>query len=307
MKTQVSKLHHYNPLWRVPVTWRTTYSWDRVKLTPVMQRILRHAAQTGILDEASRTTTRALEARGLCNEGRLTREGRVVAISLCDLQKQCELLVLPLNVWCLTKARKPELAVMTAMSQSQSSCRVAYCEGGAIMLLLYCLCFERLYQLGKKHWGNAQVAQSFMYTSIMCYSYLLDEHPDLPELMVADIANTEEQAMIRAFDILKNWQGSRDGWAFQDWVGVDREFVQELFRALGNARCAAIARRFLEDPYAYSKGWPDLVWVDDSRIGLIEVKTIDRFRPSQIITIPEMREVADLQVEVTRVRWRDAG
>ena len=175
------------------------------------------------------------------------------------------------------------------------------------MLLLYCLCFERLYRLSKKHWGSAQFAQSYMYTGIMCYSYLLDEHPDLPEQMLADIANTRERAVVRAFDTLKSWQGSRDGWAFRDWVGVDRELVQELFRALGNARCAVIARRFLEDPYAYSKGWPDLVWVDGSRVGLIEVKTIDRFHPSQIITIPEMREVADLPVEVAQVRWREAA
>jgi hypothetical protein len=183
LNTQVSNLHHYNPLWRVPVTWRTTYSWDRVKLSPAMQRILRRAAQTGILDNASRNTRRALESRGLCNENRLTQEGGVTAISLCQLRKQCELLQLPHKIWCLPETRRPELAVMTAMSQT--GWRVAYCEGGAITLLLYCLCFERLYRLSRKHWGNAQVAQSYMYTSIMCCSYLLDEHPDLPEQMLA--------------------------------------------------------------------------------------------------------------------------
>jgi hypothetical protein len=139
----------------------------------------------------------------------------------------------------------------------------------------------------------------------MCYSYLLEEHPDLPEQMLADIANTGELAVIRAFDTLKNWQGSCDSWAFRDWIGVDRELVQELFRALGNARCTAIARRFLEDPYAYSKGWPDLVWVDGSRVGLIEVKTTDRLHPSQIITIPDMREVANLPVEVAQVHCHE--
>lgn len=305
MKTQVSNLHHYNPLWRVPVTWRTTYSWDRVKLTPVMQRSLRRAALTGILSEASRTTMRALEARGLCNEGRLTQEGKVVAISLFDLRKQCNLLALPHKIWHLPKAQRPELAVMAAISQT--GCKVAYCEGGAITLLVYCLCFERLCRLGMKHWGNARTAQSFMYTSIMCYADLLGEHPDLPEQMLDDIANTGEPEVICAFDTLKSWQGSREGWAFRDWVGVDRELIQVLFRALGNARCAAIARCFLEDPYAYSKGWPDLVWVDDSRVGLIEVKTTDRLHPSQIITICEMRDLVDLQVEVAQVRSQQAA
>lgn len=304
MKTQVSSLHHHNPLWRVPVTWRTTYSWDRVKLTSAMQHSLRSAARTGILSEASRTTIRALEARGLCNEGRLTQEGRVVAISLHDLREQCELLELPHKVWRFPKARRPELAIMEAISQT--GCSVAYCEGGAITLLLYCLCFERLYRLCMKHWGNAQTARSFMYTSIMCYADLLEEHPDLPERMVDDIATTGERAVTYAFDTLKSWQGSGEGWAFRDWVGVDRELVHVLFRALGNAGCVAIAQRFLEDPYAYSKGWPDLVWVDGPRVGLIEVKTTDRLHPSQIITIPEMREAADLPVEVAQVQSQKA-
>lgn len=304
MKTQVSNFHHYNPLWRVPVTWRTTYSWDRVKLSPAMQRDLRSAAQTGILNKVNSNTTRALEARGLCNKEQLTQEGRVIAISLCGLRKQCELLQLPHKVWRLPNARRPELAVISAMSQT--SRRVAYCEGGAITLLLYCLCFDRLYRLAREHWGSAQLAQSYMYTSIMCYSYLLEEHPSLPEQILADIATTGKSAVIRAFNTLKSWQGSPDGWAFREWVGVDLELVIELFRALGNARCAAIAQRFLEDPYAYSKGWPDLIWVDGARVGLIEVKTTDRLHPSQIITIPEMREAADLLIEVAQVRCREA-
>jgi hypothetical protein len=190
-------------------------------------------------------------------------------------------------------------------AMARKGCKAAYCEGGAITLLLYCLCFERLYRLGKKHWGNAHSAESYMYTSIICYGELLRKHPDLPEEMLTDVAETQEPAVIRAFDTLKSWQGRRDGWAFRDWVGVDRKLIQGLFRVLGNARCAAIARRFLEDPYAYSKGWPDLVWVKGSRAGLIEVKTTDSLHPSQIITFSEMREVAALPIEVAQVRWRE--
>ncbi len=158
-----------------------------------------------------------------------------------------------------------------------------------------------------KQWGGAESARSYMYTGLMSYSFLLDEHPDLPDRMLRDIANTDERVMLQAFDTLKSWQGLRDGWAFHDWVGVDRELLQQLFRALGNGRCAAIARRFLQDPYAYSKGWPDLVWVRGSRAGLIEVKTSDQLHISQIITIPEMRDVSKLPVEVVQVLWHKAA
>ena len=303
MTNDVSKLHHYNPLWRVPVTWRTTFSWDYLTgaLSPPMSRALRSAARTGILDGVSRTTLRALEVRGLCDGDSLSREGLIVSISQCSLSTQCELLQLPRKEWHLPKARSPEIAVM--MTRSQNGAKVAYCEGGAVLLVLYCLCFERLYRLSRKHWGSAEEARSFMYTSILCYGELLEQHPELPDQMVADIANTREQELLRSFDILKSWQGSGDGWAGRDWVAVDRELVLQLFRALGNDRCAAIARRFLQDPFAFTKGWPDLVWVEGETAGLIEVKTKDRLHISQIITIPEIREASNLPVEVAQVSW----
>lgn len=108
--------------------------------------------------------------------------------------------------------------------------------------------------------------------------------------------------MLKAFGILKGWQGKADDWALRDWVGVDRDFVTALYHALGPDRCAAIASRFLTDPYAYSKGWPDLIWVEDGRVGLIEVKTTDRLHRSQIVTIPEMTAVAGTPVGVVCVR-----
>ena len=141
---------------------------------------------------------------------------------------------------------------------------------------------------------------------MISYSYLLEQSPNLPDVILTDIANANEAAVFRAFKILKSWQSSGDGWAFRDWIGVDQDLIQQLFRALGNSRCAALARRYLADPYAYSKGWPDLVWVNEKTVGLSEVKTTDRLHWSQVITIPEMCEVGDLLVEVVRVRWSDA-
>jgi hypothetical protein len=269
-----------------------------------MEEALRAAVEAGGVQHTSRRTRQALEERGLIDGDRLTPEGRVVAVTLLSLPKQCEFLGIPLKVLRLPRGQKPELAVMEEIAKLGP--KVAYCEGGAITLLLYCLCFERLYQLSTRYWGSEQAARSYMYTSMMSYSYLLEQYPNLAEDMLTDIANANEPAVLRAFEILKNWQGSGDGWAFRDWIGVDRDLIKQLFRALGNSRCAALARRYLADPYAYSKGWPDLVWIDEETVGLSEVKTTDCFHWSQVITTPEMCEVGELLVEVVRVRWSNA-
>ena len=168
-------------------------------------------------------------------------------------------------------------------------------------LLLYCLCFKRLYRLGIRYWGSEQAARSYMFTSLLSYTYLIGQYPNLPEEMIKDIANANELAVLQAFDVLKSWQGSKDGWALRHWIGVDRDLIKQLFRGLGNSRCVAIAQRYLTDPYAYSKGWPDLVWIDNQTVKFSEVKTTDRLHWSQVITIPEMREAGNLWVDVVRL------
>jgi hypothetical protein len=304
VKTQPAKYHHVNALWRVPVTWRTTYDWNRVKLSATMENTLRAAVEAGAVRYGSRRSLQALEERGLVDGDRLTPEGWVFAITLLSLPKQCELLGIPLKVLRLPSGQKPEIAVLREIAKLGR--KVAYCEGGAITLLLYCLCFERLYQLSTQYWGSEAAARSYMYTGIVSYSYLLEQYPNLMEDMLTDVANANEPSVLRAFAILKSWQGSSDGWAFRDWIGVNRELIRQLFWALGNTRCAALARRYLADPYAYSKGWPYLVCIDGETVGLSEVKTTDRLHWSQVITTPEMCEVGDLVVEVVQVRWSDA-
>lgn len=122
-----------------------------------MEEALRAAVSAGAVQHASRRTRQALEERGLCHGDRLTPEGRVGAVTLLSLPKQCELLGIPLKVLHLPRGQQPELAVIEEIAKSGR--KVAYCEGGAIKLLLYCLCFERLYQLSIQYWGSEQTAR----------------------------------------------------------------------------------------------------------------------------------------------------
>lgn len=266
-----------------------------------MKKALREAIDSGVVTSGGGRMIEALSRRHLCDrEGRLTEQGKIVALSYCSLSKQCDVLGLPLRKVKICHEGKPELAAMKYLQQPGR--RVCYCEGGILTLILYCLCFDRLYRLGRKHWGGAAEAGSQMYTSIICYGDFLEENPDLHERMLEDISGTSEGDMLRAYDVLKDWQYRDDGWAFRTWVGVDREMVRDTCRALGKERLKAIGETFLADPYAFTKGWPDIVCVEDGLVRLIEIKTTDRLRISQLITIPTMMSCVDLSVDVLRLR-----
>lgn len=298
------KYFDHNPHWKVSTTWRTTFSWDRIRLSTPMKRALRAAAETGEVDDASPSTVKALRERHLCDEDRrITPQGKVLATSTCSLRKQCEMLDLPLKQLEIQYEGGPELAVLNHL-RAQGS-QVCCCEGGAINTAMYCLCFDRLYRLNCAKWGGPQGARSFGYMGIMCFNDLLEDTPNLAELMLEDITVTGESDFLQAFDILKSWQGVPD-WAFRTWVGVDRNMVLQIFRVLHNKGLLAIAKVFVTDPFAYSKGWPDLTVIDLGELHLVEVKTSDRLHASQIITIPAMKE-AGLKVEVIQIKRPSQG
>ncbi len=296
------RYYHVNPCWNVQSTWKTQFLWRNLKLTKPMKLALRTALDNGVVESATGGTLKALQARDLCqNDGSLTDQGSVMALSLVSLSKQCDHLDLSITDISLGYEGKPELAAMEFLRNENR--KICYCEGGAFKLTLYCLCFDRFYRLFQGLWGGMASARSFTYmaTGIMSYDFLLEEHPDVHLQMIEDISRTTESEMLRAFDTLKSWQPS-DEWAFLDWVGVDREMVQSTFRAVGRDRLVSFAKTFVTDPYAFINGWPDLTCIDGSDIRLIEVKTTDKLHISQLITIPTIVKEADLRVEVMRLR-----
>jgi len=266
-----------------------------------MRKALRAAAPTGMLEAVNSGTVIALHHRCLCEpSGMLTDQGRIVAISLCSLRTQCDLLGIPLRQLELSWHGRPEIALMDHLFDAPTR-RVSFCEGGAIRLTLYCLCFERLYQLGVEHWGGPDGARSFMYSSIICYGYLLQRRPDLPQLMLEDIGGASERDLLAAFDTIKAWQHT-DTWFPHSWFRVDREIVHAIYEALGNKTLVALGRIYLTDPYAFSKGWPDLTVVEPDNLRLVETKTTEALHLSQLITMPIMAREAGLAIEVVQLR-----
>ena len=72
---------------------------------------------------------------------------------------------------------------------------------------------------------------------------------------------------------------------------------------MGGKRLGDIAGRIFSDPYAYYHGWPDLMVMDGSgQLIFWEVKTTDRLRAAQIITIMDMRDAASLDMRIMKLK-----
>ena len=70
---------------------------------------------------------------------------------------------------------------------------------------------------------------------------------------------------------------SLEGWMFN-----------ELYEVAGNSVIFQIASKFIEDPYEYRRGWPDITMWRNGELRFVEVKTPgDKFRDSQIKIVNE--------------------
>jgi len=186
-----------------------------------------------------------------------------------------------------------------------------FTEGGIVFVALYALCFERLFHLGKSKWGSADYTatvrgkartpvQSWMYSSVIVYQEFLSTTVDLEGELLRDIASVSVGQAMKSFDRLRSWQ-SDEKWFPHSYVGMTQELVQLVLERLPRATLVEIARLFFSDPHAYVKGWPDLTVIEGGEVRFVEVKTVDCFHASQIITIGDMKAATGLNVTVTRV------
>jgi hypothetical protein len=67
------------------------------------------------------------------------------------------------------------------------------------------------------------------------------------------------------------------------------EFLQTAFR---------IFDVFINDPYEYRRGWPDIVVVKPNIVRFYEVKTRDRLHDSQKRIVEDFRDECELDIRV---------
>lgn len=86
-------------------------------------------------------------------------------------------------------------------------------------------------------------------------------------------------------DILKSWGYIYANEQNQQWFPrLDTKSVAAVLDGLGRARLYQIAEIIFENPDDNANGWPDIFAYDGKKMLLVEVKTTDSLRESQIYT-----------------------
>jgi len=296
---------------KLRTTWKTSIPQENVNLSPNMRVALRGALDREGLCTGKVSILKALNMRSLCeSNGQLTPKGHLYGLSQCSLNKQCESLGIAIETLRVGRKKgQPELLVLD--HYAKSGYEGCFTEGGIVFIILYSLCFDRLYRLGVEKWGGSNYrvfvrgkevspVQSWMYGGIMIYQYFLEAQPDLEELMLDDIQTTSKDKMLKHFEIIRSWQRS-DTWWPHKYVGVTSDIVGRTYSYLGKTTLHKIAAAFFSDPYSYVKGWPDLTIIKAKGVRFVEVKTTDTLHLSQLITIPDVLLNAGLNVSITRL------
>lgn len=292
-----------NSHWRVPSTWRSERYEEDLQLSPQMRAVLKAAAEPGRAVAASTEILRALSERALCDtDGRLSDYGKVIAVSLVPLQQQCSILELPLDECVHTWDGRPEPA---ALQLHLSEDAWGYTGEGAVLhSLIHALVLPRLYATMAKAW-NAKAgydrARSWLYRYYAGYNDILDVVPDMATHMLADVRAFDRSAFVESWRTLREWNVANGALPHPaKFIGTDEALA--TLDAVGAKRLGDIAERIFADPYAYYHGWPDLMVLGlGGRLTFYEVKTTDRLRYGQIVTMTDMRSAADLDIRVMRL------
>jgi hypothetical protein len=163
----------------------------------------------------------------------------------------------------------------------------------------------RLYEVMCRAWknqGGGDRARSWLYHHYAGYNDVLDFEPDLASQMVNDIREFSSAAFERSWRTLGEWN-AHVTWSWHPATTLSSGEALELVEICGVPRLAAVAAQVFTDPYAYYKGWPDLLIVTaDGSLRLTEVKVDDRLLLSQIITMADMRKAAALDITVLQLQ-----
>lgn len=329
--------NNYDPYRTAPRTWRSAPSFK--SLSGLMEKALRDALSNENLINCKESTANALAMRRLCDQnGRLTHEGRVVAIDVSSLKQQAKALSLPINEIELPiiNRKRPEIAVIDYLLNERRYKEVCFAEGGDIKTLLSCMCFEVIRKAWRVHClthplyksYHERYGESAVESSIISYMYagplgsldvldLLENRPNkspgnrhspykyLMMPIVEAIINAKKDDIEKAFCTLRQWHSDMgwtgDNWPWKNYVGLSLSFILSLYEALGNKVLADIPKMYFIDPAAFSSGWPDITAIDrNNNVQLFEVKTSDKLHRSQIITISAMANY--FQIEVIKVK-----
>jgi len=241
----------------------------------------------------------------ICDKnGNLTERGRVVAISYLPLEEQCNILGIKLECEPIPIEGETEKGVLKFYKkQGYKGC---YSESEIISVILYCICFNRLFPLHLEKYNedinsSCWVLDGKKFTIAESYSQSIGAYGryfnQLKTELINLIENANEQVIRENFNKIFRMQYpyNQERWEYQ---GIDENLVVDIYKGLGNEEIARTGIYYLN---SLSQGWPDLAIVKDNKVRFIEVKRKDKIRRSQIIMFKDLKKSTRLDISVLKI------
>ncbi|MGH8243268.1 MAG: VRR-NUC domain-containing protein [Steroidobacteraceae bacterium] len=181
----------------------------------------------------------------------------------------------------------PEAVALSMICRSGE--RGSFCEGDSIKVLMKAACFVVLVKHNSFH-DRADAARR--YFEAQC-TLLVDRRSEIVDSIRSSSADA---VAVSLREILANAPtGACDR-------PLDAVFMLDLYSRLGAQGLAAIAEVFVQRPYDYRAGWPDLTLAGEYGVRFVEVKTTDRFHESQVRFARDIATPLGLCCEVAQLQ-----
>lgn len=289
------------------INWRVVEGGEGIKFSSSKRELFKNAIETNNVIAETKSNIKKFSKMGLCDEsGELTDRGRVVTLSYMSLDRQCKILGIPIKYIPLNRFGEPETAALEYYKRN--GYKGDSTEGGIMQIILYAACFDRLFPLHEEKYkkyddfgviyhGDKIVTSAISYSQhfMSFYKYF----KELGDELIRIIKNTDINVIKKNYEKILKFQ-LNESWAYKG-NEITKNLAADVYSGLGNITLAEIAKLFFTNPYAYCVGWPDLTIVKDNHVKLVEVKTTDKLKKSQIITINDLKQSTNLDISIAIV------
>ncbi len=215
----------------------------------------------------------------------LSRIGIIKAVCAMKLEDQCAFLNLNYKIVEIPgKKQKPEPLVVKYYSDKGFHCRSL--EGGEIFVLLRCASWELL--------SKANTFKTPYLEAMLIDDGPLNIHKKAASALLEGISKSSQRS------VQKNFKKVYNSALKELFPGLDSEYISNLYEMVGLESLYQIAKLFIESPYTYRKGWPDIIsfrnhvnlFGSQTRQFLLrEIKVNDKLLTSQVVTISKIKEI----------------
>jgi len=274
------------------IDWKFVESRNGIKIIKSAIPYFRNSILKNIpLD--SKELIQKFKKNGVCDiYGNLTERGHLLAIGCLGLEEQCKILGIKIDYEKIVINNNTEISALEFYKKQ------GY-EGSSSVLqivtdIIYSICFNKLYPLNLKKYGDVESADSYS-GSLFCFGgYFKNIKLDLIDLL----KNANENIVSNNFKKILKINGYYKHLRIEE--GISENLIIKVYRGIRNVDISKIGMLIFSNG-CYGVGWPDLILIKDNKIRFIEVKRKDKLRKSQIITIGDLKKITNLNFSVLKI------